>query len=30
MQLVLIDWVIIAVSVSICFVPALLFSRRAG
>ena len=30
MRLVLIDWVIIVVSVSICFVPALLFSRRAG
>ncbi len=30
MRLVLIDWIIIAASVSICFVPALLFSRRAG
>ncbi|MFO7732101.1 MAG: sodium:solute symporter family protein [Candidatus Aminicenantes bacterium] len=30
MRLVLIDWIIIVVSVSICFVPALLFSRRAG
>jgi solute:Na+ symporter, SSS family len=30
MQLIWIDWIIIIVSVSICFVPALLFSRRAG
>ncbi len=30
MQLVPIDWVIIFVSVGICFVPALFFSRRAG
>lgn len=30
MRLVWIDWIIIVISVSICFVPALLFSRRAG
>lgn len=30
MRLQLIDWVIVAVSVLICFVPALFFGRRAG
>ncbi len=30
MQLQLIDWVIVAVSLLICFVPALFFGKRAG
>jgi Na+/proline symporter len=30
MRLVPIDWIIIFVSVGVCFVPALFFSRRAG
>jgi Na+/proline symporter len=30
MQLQLIDWVIVAVALLVCFVPALFFARRAG
>mgnify|MGYP006358010315 CR=1 FL=1 len=30
MHLTLIDWVIVAASLLVCFVPALFFGRRAG
>ena len=30
MQLQLIDWVIVIVSIAVCFVPALFFARRSG
>jgi Na+/proline symporter len=30
MQVHALDWVIVAVSVAVCFIPALLFTRRAG
>ncbi|GAB4111881.1 MAG: Na+:solute symporter [Acidobacteriota bacterium] len=30
MQVQALDWIIVAVSVAVCFIPALLFTRRAG
>src|SRR5512147_1347183 len=30
MQLQWIDWVIVAVSIAVCFIPALFFARRSG
>lgn len=30
MQVHALDWIIVAVSVAVCFIPALLFTRRAG
>ncbi len=30
MQVQTLDWIIVAVSVAVCFIPALLFTRRAG